>query len=76
MKDVNGIMTPMKDLVFTPPGPRDSASGTIIDGVDLRDGQKGTPGIMAEVGGMSLPDDSTAVGMGLSGIKGSEPRGK
>lgn len=74
MININGIQTPMKDCVFTPPGPRDTPDGTIVDGVELRDGQKGTPGIMAEVGGMSLPDDSTAVGMGLSGIKGSEPR--
>ena len=74
MEKVNDIMTPFKDAVMSPPGPRDTPNGTIVDGADIRDGQKGTPGIMAEVGGISLPDDDTAVGTGLTGIKGSEPR--
>jgi hypothetical protein len=74
METVNGIDTPYKDCVVTPPGSRDTPDGTIVDGTDIRDGQKGTPGIMAEVGGMSVRDDDTAVGTGLTGIKGSEPR--
>ena len=72
--EVGGIDTPMKDCVVPVPGPRDSMGGEIIDGCELRDGQKGTAGIMAEVGGLSLPDDDTAVGTRITGIKGSEPR--
>jgi hypothetical protein len=73
-KEVNGICTPYKDMAVPVPGPRDTVDGEIVDGMSLRDGQKGTAGIMAEVGGMSLPDDNTSVGTKLSGIKGSEPR--
>ena len=72
-KEYGGIQSLYKDCIVPAPGPRETPNATIVDGVEIRDGQKGTPGIMAEVGGMSLPDD-TGVGTGLTGIKGSEPR--
>lgn len=75
MKNVGGIDTPFTDAVVSSPGPRDTPPGSTVDGMDgIRDGQKGTPGIMAEVTFVSEPDGGSNPGTGLTGIKGSEPR--
>lgn len=73
-KQYGDIDTLMKDCIVPVPGARETPAGSTVDGMDIRDGQKGSAGIMAEVTFVSEPEGGSNPGTGLTGIKGSEPR--
>lgn len=58
-----GFDSPFSDAIAPVQGPKgDWADQT--NGVDVRDGMKGTPGIMPEVATVSAPKGSGAAGLG------------
>jgi hypothetical protein len=68
--------TPFKDAVVSAPSPRDG-QGSVTNGADVLDGQKGTSGIMTEVTFVDVAGGPSVGSSGLdnaAGLLGSQTK--